>query len=128
MALKDAAKQIPYINTLEELLQSLYKFYHNSANMWNGLQKAGKTLDVAMLIPPNVGGTRWIGHKNNGVRALHRNWPALVEHFTQVTISSNTDNAAKAKGFLKELTNPKCVLFTYFMQSLLPQIARLLKS
>ena len=33
LALKDAAKQIPCINTLEELLQSLYKFYHNSANM-----------------------------------------------------------------------------------------------
>ena len=75
-----------------------------------------------------MGGTRWIENKNNGVRALHRNWPALVEHLTQVTISSNTDNVAKAKGFLKELTNPKCVLFTYFMQSLLPQIAHLSKT
>ena len=56
LALKDAAKQIPYINTLEEILQSLYRFYHNSANTWNGLQEAGKALSVYIhvLRPPRL--------------------------------------------------------------------------
>jgi hypothetical protein len=50
-----------------------------------------------------------------------------VEHLTQVSISLNTDNASKAKGFLKKLTNGKWV-FTYFMQLLLPQLVRLSKT
>lgn len=114
LALKDAAKQISYINTLEELMQSLNKFYHYSVNMWNDLQEAGRALNVNILRPPNIGGTRWIEHKNNGIAALHRNWPALVVHLIQVIISSNTDNASKAKGFLRKLTNDKCVVHLFY--------------
>ena len=67
LALKDAAKSVSLLTTVNNALQELYKMYHYSAKMREGLVGAGKTLGITALIPTNISGTRWIGHRKRAV-------------------------------------------------------------
>ena len=58
LALNDAAKKVQPQKTVNQLLLSLYLFYHNSALNRANLKNSYRSMDETFLVPTRVGGTR----------------------------------------------------------------------
>ncbi|KAK6178205.1 hypothetical protein SNE40_013015 [Patella caerulea] len=69
LAMKNAAKSLPLVNSLEKLMENVYKFYHYSPLNWTGLQETGNALNIKVLRPVNIYVTRLAG-RNAGVCAM----------------------------------------------------------
>lgn len=114
--IEDTTKQVPYLANIEELLFSLYKFYHNSPLNWTSLKECGAAAGISVLKPSNVQGTRWICHHE---RALSKDWPCPVSHLEQVAKNSQCSDAKeKASGFAKKWLQFPCAYFFHFLTDL----------
>lgn len=124
LAIRDTAKTVSFLTELDTKLLELYKMYHYSAKMWEGLQTAGKALAINILKPPSISGTRWIALRERAVNALIRSWPAIVIHLSQVELLTSTDQAPRTKGLKKILTSTQFVLFLKLLaEHIYPRIA-----
>ena len=109
LALKDAAKGSKLWEGIDKFLMNLYKFYHNSPLNMSRLMEAGKALNIIILRPVNLSGTRWAPHRHRALLAVCRDWSAIANHLSQVALGSN-DTAAKAKGLHQKLVSIQVVL------------------
>ena len=62
LSLNDAAKAVSMQRTTNQILLSLYLFYHNSRLNRSNLKASYDCLGLKFLVPPRVGGTRWAAH------------------------------------------------------------------
>ena len=74
--------------------------------------EAGKALKIIILQPGNIWGTRWAPHRHRALLAVNRDWPALVNHLSQVAMGTN-ETAAKAKGIHQTLISVQFVLMLH---------------
>ncbi len=65
------------------LLENIYKFYHNSSLNRSMLRLSAKAHGVTG-IPTRVGGTRWIPHLYLALVNFWKLFPALVQHLGEV--------------------------------------------
>jgi phosphotransferase system IIB component len=115
LAVKDAAKADSFLQSMDEFLEDLYKLYHYSPVCWHGLQEAGQALGVSVVKPVNVFGTRWLPHRERAIKAVERNWKALVTHLEQVALEDGrSERKNKAQGFLRQLVSVKFLLYMNF--------------
>ena len=84
LSLNDAAKTVPPQKATNQLLLSLYLFYHASPLNGSNLKNSCRSLDMVFLVPTRVGGTRWAAHTLKALTHLIRGYPALVQHLQQV--------------------------------------------
>lgn len=70
LALNTISTQIDYFKTLEDTLLELYKLYHKSPLCWSGLQEVGQVLQVKILKPTKLAGTRWVEHRHRALKIL----------------------------------------------------------
>ena len=90
LAYKDAVKSNTLNQKVDKFLRGLYAFYHKSPLNRSNLKKCFKELDIKVLMPTRVGGTRWIGHTLTALtnflgayRAIKRNLvEVIVVHFS----------------------------------------------
>lgn len=84
LAIKSAAKKIPMFQKLDQLLLSLFLFYHNSTLNRGLLTRTAEALGVTRFIPTRTGGTRWICHTQAALTNLLSGYPAIVQHLLEV--------------------------------------------
>lgn len=84
LAFKDAVKSSPQCKKLDDLLSSLYVFYHKSPLNRANLKNSFKVLGMKPLIPTRVGGTRWLAHLFRALDHFLRGYRGLIQHFEQV--------------------------------------------
>ncbi|KAL5496177.1 hypothetical protein EMCRGX_G012415 [Ephydatia muelleri] len=108
-----------FMTTFSELLFSIYNFYHSSALNRENLKSSCAAAGVKFLAPSRVGGTRWLPHTMLALKKLWSMYPALMQHFEQLSIATgagvSSDSKAKAKGFFKKLSCKKTVLLGAFV-------------
>ena len=72
------------MTTVDTVLENAYKMYHKSPLCWAGLQETGRALDLSVLKPVKLKGTRWIAYRERALRVILHDWPILVQHTSQV--------------------------------------------
>ncbi|KAJ7998140.1 hypothetical protein DPEC_G00219500 [Dallia pectoralis] len=84
LTFKDAVKSCPQCTKLDDLLSSLYVFYHKSELNRANLKNSFKVLGMKPLIPTRVGGTRCLAHLFRALDHFLRGYRGLIQHFEQV--------------------------------------------
>ncbi|XP_078701326.1 LOW QUALITY PROTEIN: zinc finger protein 862-like [Branchiostoma floridae x Branchiostoma belcheri] len=98
LVVKDILKRVPYFQVVEDLLMSLYRFYHWSPLNWDELKRMGEAFNIVILKPPKASGTRWLPHHERAVVAVTRDFPAFVKHLGEVATQATGERKLKAAG------------------------------
>ena len=123
LAVKDVMNSVPYYDYVNTFFNDLYKAYHCSSLMWSGLRIACEAFQIVPLKPQCVYGTRWLPHYERAVAAVIRDYPALVEHLTEVTNSGSTQSSRDVA--LKLVTVLKSIRFVAFLTFLVEYLSLL---
>ena len=127
LAVRDVIKKNKYMETIDDFLVTIYKFYENSPLNLSGLKLSGEALGVPALKPVNVLGTRWLPRHQRAVEVLLRIWLPLVTHLHQVSISGSRVSKETTPGLLKTLKSPKFIMYLNFLNTYLKHLASLSK-
>lgn len=107
----------------QTLLTNLSNFYSNSAVRYNKF-KIQSILELKPVTLKVAASTRWLSI-HNAVDAIYKCWPALVDCLDHQAAEDNNENAAKAKGYLKQVQQYKFVAATCMMKDVLPTLTKL---
>ena len=121
LALNTISTQIDYFKTLEDTLLELYKFYHKLPLCESGLQEVGQVLQVKILKPTKLAGTRWVEHRHRALKILLDGWRGFVVHTSQVSLGV-TKNKDRARHLHTTLTSLKFFLFSHACMEFLAPI------
>ena len=87
LAYKDTVKsKVQLYMKTESLLLNIYYFYRNSNVNRSDLKQSFNTLNLKVILPTRVGGTRWVGHLKKAVSIFLRGYTAIRQHLQQVVI------------------------------------------
>ncbi|KAK7168668.1 hypothetical protein R3I93_004856 [Phoxinus phoxinus] len=111
LTFKDAVKSCPQCIKLDDLLSSLYVFYHksplNRANLKN----------------------RWLAHLFKALDHFLRGYRGLIQHFEQIQSPDsegvNPVQRSKARNFYQTAKDPCVVIFSCFMHDWLTHLSNL---
>ena len=67
---------------------------------------------------------RWLS-LHNAVDAIYKCWPALVDSLGHQATEDNSENAAKAQGYLKQVQQYKFVAAICTLKDVLPTLTKL---
>jgi hypothetical protein len=81
LGLKNSTKNFLFMDTVNNFLENIWKFYKYSPQNWVGLKEAGVALGITVKKPSKAKGTRWVAHKERAIEVVSHNWPALVDIF-----------------------------------------------
>lgn len=108
---------------------NLYYMYRRSAKRWRELQSVANILNEHVVKPARSQGARWIDHRRKALSCLDRNYHCLITQFEEKSTGLRTDipaaDAAKMKGFLKQMKSTKFILFLMVYRDLLEDLADL---
>ena len=130
LAFKDAMKTIPIYIRVNDLLQGLYKFYHQSSLARSMLRESFAHLNLKMVVPTRIGGTRWLPHTLRALTNLWSGYPAIVEHMQQVMAAPSShnlsgDRQAKAKHYVKLLCNKEVIYVAHILHDAIAILSKL---
>lgn len=111
LAIKTISTEVNFFKSLEDTLVDLYRLYHKSPLCWSGLQQVGETLQIHVLKPVKLVGTRWIAHRQRALKILLDGWQGFVVHISQVAQGS-TQSKDRAHRLYTTLTSLKFFLFS----------------
>ena len=123
-AIKDAAKQCSLLSSADDIMEHSFKVYHKSPLCWQGLKEKGNDLNLVVLKPTKLKGTRLVAHRKRALKVVLVNWPVLVQHTNDVR-QGRTAMQGRATKLYKELTKPGKVIFLYLLYDLLVVLGRL---
>ena len=126
LAVKDAFKST-YMDTVIEILTSIYYFYKGSAKRNREAQELAEIMDDHFLKPAKCNGTRWVEHKLLAVSKLLHNWFIIVSHMSNYAEDNTNrgEDRAKAKGIIQKLCQYKFVFYLYFLKDILSEVSRI---
>ena len=87
LSFKDILKQSKSQLEVVQFLSHIYAFYHKSSLNRSMLKRCSDALGVKG-IPTRVGGTRWIPHTYTALQNMWSLYPALLQHFGEVSNSN----------------------------------------
>lgn len=85
LAIKDVSTDIDFFKSLEGILVDLYRLYHKSPLYWSELQQVGEMLQVKVVKPVKLTGTRWVAHRERALKILLDGWQGFVVHVSDST-------------------------------------------
>ena len=129
LSFKDAAKNNSCQSKLDSLLLGLYHFYLFSPLNRANLKASFQSLEMKILIPTRVGGTRWVSHVQRALEHFLDGYRAIVQHLQQIqspdAVGVNKDQQAKAKNYFKHSTSLDIVKYAAFMSDVLHHLGAL---
>lgn len=114
-----AADQIPYLVKFQEILNSLYKYFHNSPKNTAKLESIQSILNSSSLKMKEVFHTRWLSFEG-AVDAVVKTYPSLLSVFLE-------EKSAKARSLHKPLSCFKFLYCADFLSDVLKQLCFLCK-
>ncbi|KAJ4946760.1 hypothetical protein JOQ06_008806 [Pogonophryne albipinna] len=76
----DSMKSFPALTELKKSINGIYKHYHTSAKATRELKTVAEALNIHLVKPGTIDGTRWLPHTLHGLSALIRNYQAILFH------------------------------------------------
>ena len=93
-------KQLPFIDTFERALKSVYSFYQRSPKRLRNFQAIASALEEQTHCPDGIFVVQWVASKLRAIQAMEKNQLLVVVHLKEVG-SGTDEEAAKPKGILK---------------------------
>ncbi|XP_068749056.1 zinc finger protein 862-like [Montipora capricornis] len=128
LAILDAFKGESILPELKDLLQGIYKHYHYSAKALRELNELAQVLELSVLKPVSVLGTRWTPHLHRALKVFLQNFTVIYTHFENTAARGDGASAAmqgRARKTTKQMSDFKQVLFMHFMLDTLDVVSRL---
>ena len=129
LAAKDSFKSIPAFQEADETLNSIFKYYQNSAVKTHSLEKLQKLLDDCEVRKiKKVAHTRWLSHLD-AITSIRDTYTALVMDLENA-IESGSDrvrigSGPSAAGLVRKLKNYKFVHLLHFLCDALKPMTQL---
>ena len=118
-----AAKSVKLLDEYQTLLTNLFNFCSNSAVRYNKLREIQSIFKLKPVTLKVGASTRWLS-LHNAVDAIYKYWSELVDCLDHLATEDN-ENAANAKGCLKQVQQYKFVAATCMMKDVLPILTKL---
>lgn len=109
-----AATDIPALKGYQQIITDIYYYFSKSAKCTAGLKRVQEVLESDVLKVKEVHSVRWLSFYN-ALYAIYCSWGALVTYFATHALSD-----AKAKGFLKKITQCEFIAITHFLIDIIP--------
>lgn len=104
LAVLDAVKTVPYLETFHETIRQVFKFYYYSPKKRREVNAVSEILDENPAhFSSSIKKTRLLSSRHRALAAMEKILPVTVTHLEQVS-SGKGEDAAKAKGILKQIT------------------------
>ncbi|XP_060562819.1 zinc finger protein 862-like [Ruditapes philippinarum] len=120
-AIKDRDAEM--FSDIKSLLLRLHKHYHYSAKALRELKSLAEAMEVKMLKPANLEGTRWMPHLSRSLAVLLKpaSYCVFVTHFEDIVQGGKgtADVQGRAKSILKHLKSEKLLHYMFFLQDVL---------
>lgn len=125
----DAMKQrdAQIFSDLKSVLMMIHKHYHYSAKALRELQMVAEAMEIKLIRPTNLEGTRWMPHLSKSLENLLKSYVVIVNHFED-TIQGKKGTAdvqGRAKNILKHLKSHKLLHYIHFICDVLAILAEL---
>ena len=128
LAILDAFKDESILTELKDLLQGIYKHYHYSPKALRELNELAQVLELSVLKPVSLLGTRWTPHLHRGLKVFLHNFGIIYTHFQNTAAQGNGASAVmqgRARKITTQMSDFKQVLFMHFMLDALDVVSHL---
>lgn len=122
----DAVKSVKYMSKFQETIHQIYKFYYYSPKRKREMKEIAAILEETPIQQTGLQKTRWVASRYRAVDAVIQSLPTIVSHMENSS-NGQGEEAAKVKGYLKEITSQRFVSMLYFMKDVLKQLSDLSK-
>ena len=130
LAIKDACLSYDHFTQVNDMLVSIYTMFKNSGKCWRLMLMLAERMNAKVRRHPKVTGTRFVGHKLNGLKVFNNNLGVLVP-FAQNALSSKgllTEiMTAKVKGYITKWTDFGWLSNAVIYQEVLRAVSKLSK-
>ncbi|KAF4529208.1 hypothetical protein B566_EDAN011454 [Ephemera danica] len=125
LAINDAIKHINAIDTLIEIVNSIYSFYSMSPKNTSEIRDISSELHSQFLKIGKVFDVRWVASSKRTVKSLWVSFKSLVTHFERICADQTRSNLvrAKCKGVVKKLSSPEFVSNLGVMYDVLSELS-----
>ena len=104
LAVLDAVKTVPYLETFHETIRQVFKFFYYSPKKRREVNAVSEILDENPAhFSSSIKKTRLLSSRHRALAAMEKILPVTVTHLEQVS-SGKGEDEAKAKGILKQIT------------------------
>ena len=114
LAVCDSKQGCPYLDKFEETVKGIFRFYYYSPKKRRELYEIASNLDKELKHYGGVQQVRWVASQNRALKSLLENYEVTCIHLGEIG-TSNSEDAAKARGYLQELKTKKFLCFLHFM-------------
>ncbi|KAI4802491.1 hypothetical protein KUCAC02_020325 [Chaenocephalus aceratus] len=123
----DSMKSFPALTELKKSINGIYKHYHTSAKATRELKTVAEALNIHLVKPGTIDGTRWLPHTLHGLSALIRNYQAILFHLESHTSDMHDREASdlmkgRASHTVKGLKQFKTVIFVHLLLDILSEL------
>nr|XP_020851340.1 sperm flagellar protein 2 isoform X1 [Phascolarctos cinereus] len=115
LAYQEALQSIQLYNTVNDLLQNVYYFYHDSPSNKNALIATFGDLKIHPVMPSRVGSNRWLPRLQTALRVFLKGYSAIVKQLRTIPEGRNTSDHQKATELLQFLLQAEVVQFAHFL-------------
>lgn len=127
LSISDALKSVTATNHFQAFISSLHALYSQSPKNQRELALAAAETETVLLQIKGIFTVRWVASSFRSVRAIWRDFPALVNHFDRAASDSSrtTSERAKFAGLKRKLASISFVLDLALMKDVLREVCSL---
>ena len=113
----DAIKDQAAMKDVFDILNGIYKQYHYSPKAWRDLKTVADLMELEVLKPVNLKGTRWLPHLSRALSVLLKSYPVLVRHLEHTITDgkSSPTMIGRARQIVTQMKHFKSLQFMFFM-------------
>ena len=127
LAALDSMKSFSILTELKQIINGIYKHYHTSAKASRELKTVAEALNIDLVKPGTIDGTRWLPHTLHGLSSLIRNYQAVLLHLESHASDMHDREASdlmkgRASHTVKALKQFKTVIFVHLLLDILSEL------
>jgi len=128
LAALDAIKKDHYLQKFETVMKGIFLFYHYSPKRRREVKEIATLIDSELCHISSVKQVRWLASKHRALIGLVNNYEVITTHFEHAASRNSSDEAAKAKGFLRDMLTVKFVHFLHHLTDCMVVLSSLSKT
>jgi hypothetical protein len=127
LSIDDALKSVTATNHFQSFISSLYALYSQSPKNQRELSSAAADTETQLLQIKGIFTVRWVASSFRSVKAIWRDFPALIQHFDRAAADStrSTTERAKFTGLRRKLASVSFILDLAVMKDVLREVSSL---
>ncbi|XP_060047846.1 sperm flagellar protein 2 [Erinaceus europaeus] len=119
LSYKVVFQSIPLYKDVQDLLHSIYHFYHNSPLHKSSLITAFRDLHLQPVMPAQVGDRKWLQRLQAALQNFLKGYPAIVQQLHTADEGTSEASHQKVKELLRFLLQADIIKFVHFLMDVI---------